>query len=88
VLAKCANPFCPTSFRHFREGKLFRLEVGSRQSARGSSIRRSRWYWLCGQCAAGMTLTTEEEGAVVVVRQTRAQEGDAVQGNIAPRKAA
>jgi len=84
VLAKCANPFCPASFRHFRDGKLFRLEVASRQSARGSPIRRSRWFWLCGQCAAGMTLTTEEEGAVVVVRRTRAQAENAVQRNIAP----
>jgi hypothetical protein len=83
VLAKCANPFCPTSFRHFRDGKLFRLEARSGQSARGSSLRRSRWFWLCGQCAANMTLTIEEEGAVVVVRRTREQEVNAVRGNMA-----
>jgi len=66
VLAKCANPFCPTPFRHFREGKLFRLERKSRQSARDSSAFRPRWFWLSGQCAANLTVKMGEEGTVAV----------------------
>jgi phage terminase large subunit GpA-like protein len=81
VLAKCATPFCLTPFRHFRDGKLFRLEVGSRQSARASSVRRPRWFWLCGQCAANLTLKMGEEGTVVLVPRTQAQEVKSVQCN-------
>lgn len=70
MLAKCANPFCGASFHYFREGKLFRLEVGTGQTGCGSSARSSRWFWLCGQCAANVTLRTEGEGAVVFVLRT------------------
>ncbi len=83
MLAKCATPFCPTPFRHFRDGKLFRLETGSRQPGRGSSARRPRWFWLCGQCAANLTVKVGEEGAVVVVHTSRAHEVRLVQDNMA-----
>jgi len=74
VLHKCANPVCRNSFRKLSQGKLFLVEteaLGVAELRRANWQRRSshrvEYYWLCDQCAAGLTLSYEKERGVVVV---------------------
>jgi hypothetical protein len=53
MLAKCANPSCPTRFHRFNEGKLFRLST---------SDRKEEYFWLCGKCSATNTLVVDVNG--------------------------
>jgi len=67
VVGKCANPGCGTPFRYFREGKLFRFDLGAptalnRAQPDGAGRRRVEHFWLCGSCASMMTLVVEGVG--------------------------
>lgn len=65
MVGKCANPECDVPFRYFREGKLFRFDLGApstlvRVQSDGETHRRIEDFWLCGSCASKMTLVSED----------------------------
>ncbi len=65
MVGKCANPDCGVPFRYFRDGKLFRFELGGptaqiRAQADGAGRRRVEDFWLCGSCASTMTLVSQD----------------------------
>jgi hypothetical protein len=70
MLYKCANPVCSKPFRRLDQGKLFQVETEyfpaseARQSLptrRGRMLRHHvERYWLCDECASGLTLAFEQ----------------------------
>jgi hypothetical protein len=73
MLSTCANPACQASFQYFREGRLYRFELSP--TANGTSMagdnkppRKVEHFWLCGRCAAIMTLALHQQKVVVVRR--------------------
>ncbi len=70
MISHCANPGCSAPFRYLREGKLFQLytdpEPGTGEGTETS--RRLQYYWLCGNCAASITLLFERKNGAVTVR--------------------
>jgi len=60
MVTKCANPSCDTRFRYFRGGKLFVFEPRERSSA--DLCPRVEHFWLCEDCAPGMTIVVDREG--------------------------
>jgi hypothetical protein len=71
MITKCANPVCSTPFHYMRDGKIFRMEFNPepqlvRSDAAGDPrpIRRVEHFWLCGSCAATMTLIVNQDGKV------------------------
>jgi hypothetical protein len=76
MLAKCANPSCSTPLIYLREGKIFMVESPqSRTDKDGAIVIRSKasnrveHFWLCGPCAAQMTLTYDGQRGVEVVKK-------------------
>jgi hypothetical protein len=76
MLAKCANPSCSTPLVYLREGKIFMVESPQSQtdkdgavSIRPKSPNRVEHFWLCGPCAAHMTLTYDRQRGIEVVRK-------------------
>ncbi len=68
MLSKCANPACGAPFQYLREGKLFKFEMTPSGDASGKKpARKVEHFWLCGSCAATMTLALEHQQNVVVV---------------------
>ena len=70
MLSKCANPGCPAPFLYLHQGKLFRLESATEDPASqaiGKPGRRIEFFWLCHECAAGLTLRYNREGGVTVI---------------------
>jgi hypothetical protein len=73
MLSKCANPKCESPFNYFNEGKLFEFDfdLGSatclhrRQARKAASARKI--FWLCGACAATLTLECQDGGEVITV---------------------
>jgi hypothetical protein len=74
MLAKCANPNCSVPFRYLREGKLFQVErdeanqpilKGPRPRPRPD--RRVEYFWLCGICAARVTLAFDRVRGMITV---------------------
>lgn len=61
MVGKCANPECVVPFRYFRDGKLFRFDLGapSPRVRIQPDCRRIEHFWLCGACASMMTLIWE-----------------------------
>lgn len=68
MLAYCANPTCYAPLHSFAEGRLFQFEVVSISVAASDDTtepfdekpeRQTAQFWLCGRCAATMTLTLE-----------------------------
>jgi hypothetical protein len=60
VLTKCANPICPSLFRHLSQGKLFQVETESSTpmtrrplapTRKSRTARHVQHYWLCDQCS-------------------------------------
>ncbi len=74
MISKCANPACSTAFHYLRDGRLFRMETpyeGPSASEpldfrEGKPVRRVEHFWLCGKCAASLTLIVDR-GKVVTV---------------------
>jgi hypothetical protein len=66
MLAKCANPSCSALFRHFDEGRLFRLET--EPTLRSSQAKAAEYFWLCAKCSAEMTLRLAQDGRVSATR--------------------
>ena len=72
MVSKCANPVCSASFRYFREGRLFEIEVTADQmkgpaDSQRKPHRRVEYYWLCSICATKLTVKTDAERGVVTV---------------------
>jgi hypothetical protein len=76
MLAKCANPSCSTPLVYLREGKIFMMESPQSQTDKDGAIvsrprpsNRVEHFWLCGPCAAQMTLTYDRQRGIEVVRK-------------------
>ncbi len=78
MISKCANPACPTRFLYLHEGRLFRVEREAEETepvlgfdpTTPKHARSVEFFWLCGNCAATMTLTYRK-GVGVTTRQVR-----------------
>ena len=72
MLSKCANPSCSTPLIYLREGKIFMLEAAPHPPAvldgakQPRSVRQIEHFWLCGACAARMTLVYDKVHGVQV----------------------
>ena len=77
MVSNCANPDCAVPFQYLREGKLFRIAVGS-GSPRDPELPRLRLvnakpgpqfehFWLCGQCSHKLTLGFEKRRGIVLL---------------------
>jgi hypothetical protein len=76
MLAKCANPSCSTPLVYLREGKIFMVESAQSQTDKDGAIlirprssKRVEHFWLCGPCAAQMTLTYDHQRGIEVVKK-------------------
>ncbi len=73
MVSKCANPDCSTPFHYLRDGKIFQLEIGEPNGPEPHLLSSRRpthhveHFWLCGPCAATMTLVIEKEKGVIAV---------------------
>ncbi len=70
MLSKCANPGCMASFRYLHSGKLYRFEA--RQKGDGAEAEHKlsnsvEFFWLCEDCAANYTLTSDPVRGTCVV---------------------
>jgi hypothetical protein len=92
MLAYCANPSCYTPLHSFAEGRLFQFEVISISVAASDDTtepfdekpeRQTAQFWLCGACAASMTLTLEPMRGLKLVplADTDRPEGGEFPGN-------
>lgn len=79
MLSKCANPTCSTPLVYLREGKIFMMEQSLQPEIRRNgpvlvkAANRVEHFWLCGPCAATMTITHDDQLGVVVVPKSKAQ---------------
>jgi hypothetical protein len=67
MLSKCANPGCRALFRYLHQGKLFRLDASSEDSAshaNNKALRRVEYFWLCDECAARVTLHYQKNAGI------------------------
>lgn len=72
MLAKCANPICNTRFQRLNEGKLFLVRSAPDHAPeltarRRIEPRRVEYYWLCGPCAALLTLAFNSKTGITTV---------------------
>jgi hypothetical protein len=77
MLSKCANPSCPTTFRYLHEGKLY--VIAPRQVVPRHNTTCSRrpaqleYVWLCSSCSLYLTIQTDEEFGIRVIRNLEAK---------------
>ena len=71
MVDNCANPKCNKPLHYLRDGRVFTFNVpGASVGANGQRIPHIEHYWLCGDCAASMTLERIPElGIKVFARQ-------------------
>jgi len=73
MLSKCANPACAMPFQYLREGQLYRFEMQEpfsgfdAPSASKRAPGKLEHFWLCGRCAAYLTLRLGHACQVEVV---------------------
>ncbi len=70
MLAKCANPSCSTELVYLREGKIFMVEAPTQEQKPEPSPKpanRVEHFWLCGPCAAQLTLAYDRQSGVQIV---------------------
>ncbi len=76
MIAHCVNPNCGAQLHSFVEGRLFQFEVVSisvsatdEASAPFDEEPRSQTaqFWLCGRCAASMSLVLEPINGLKIV---------------------
>jgi len=72
MISKCANPECSAPFRYLRDGKLFRVDLDQLASLPTAHSDSEKWhrlehFWLCGRCAATMTLVAEKGRGVLAL---------------------
>lgn len=63
MVSQCANPACEAQFLHFGEGQLITI----RRSPHTPTESSVEFFWLCGACAAEMTVEIASDGGVNVV---------------------
>jgi hypothetical protein len=86
MLVHCVNPTCYAPLQSFCEGRLFQFEVVSisiSAAAEGfdeEPLRQTANYWLCGRCAAEMTLVLEPRRGLRVVPVSHERRGDTESG--------
>jgi len=79
MLAKCANPACSATFHYFHEGKLFAIESKSDLAELHSDPEylgrphRPQYFWLCSSCGGAMTIQSDGDHGVTIVRTQRVQ---------------
>ena len=78
MLSKCANPSCSTPLIYLREGKIFVMEHGPQpQVQQGPMLIKTgnhlEHFWLCGPCAAQMTIIYDQNQGVIVVPKSHAR---------------
>jgi len=75
MVSKCANPGCSAPFHYLRDGKVFQLQMENQPGPQllrpAKPPARVEHFWLCGECAASMTLLVDE-GKVMAVPLDRA----------------
>ncbi len=66
MVTKCANRSCPTVFKYFNEGRLYRFPriPGDTGAAPANVTPDTEWFWLCGRCALQMTLVLDARKGV------------------------
>lgn len=73
MVSKCANPRCSVPFLYLRDGKVFQLEMDGADDPQQLELGRPKrphrveHFWLCGDCAAVMTLAVDRGRGVVTV---------------------
>jgi hypothetical protein len=72
MVSKCANPGCSASFRYFREGRLFEIEVTSNRNTDPANSQRKphrkvEYFWLCASCSTRLIVKVDEERGVITV---------------------
>jgi hypothetical protein len=76
VLAKCANPACGAHFLYLHEGRIFNFPF-SDDGTPGKGLGRVEHFWLCGRCAASLTVVMNEGSALVRFRRLELTDGQA-----------
>ena len=77
MLGKCANPSCNVPFRYLRGGRLFLVDVPPMNPAERVNgfdrhkPHRTKYFWLCSDCASTMAVAVNQEGVAVVQRRER-----------------
>jgi hypothetical protein len=71
MVSKCANPACFIPLLRLREGKLFQFDsrwISGTQTKPSDALNKYQvtHYWLCGECAAFMTLRVKD-GSVEIL---------------------
>ncbi len=73
MTSHCANPDCATPLRYLRDGRIFQFEVrpGLKPTqevaaSMAEKVRRVSHFWLCGSCAATLTLGFDALKGVVI----------------------
>ncbi|SRR5579884_147843 len=75
MVAHCVNPNCGAQLHSFAEGRLFQFEVIS-ISVSASEVggpfdeqpnSQSAQFWLCGRCAATMSLVLEPINGLKII---------------------
>src|SRR5271168_4975381 len=71
MVSKCANPECSERFMRLHQGKLFRRDGANapQRLNRGAGpetkkARKVEFFWLCGNCARGMTVVFDMDAGV------------------------
>jgi hypothetical protein len=75
MLSKCLNPHCSATFQYMWQGRLFRIDFADAGRKRALADKRIlasthskacpiEHFWLCGSCAATMTIELSEDGEV------------------------
>ncbi len=76
MVARCVNPECNTQLHSFADGRMFQFEVISISvSANDDSTapfdekpkRQTAQFWLCGNCAATLTLLLDPVNGLKLV---------------------
>ena len=79
MVAHCVNPSCGARLHSFAEGRLFQFEVVSISVSATDDLgapfdeeprSQTAQFWLCGRCAASMTLKLEPTNGLKVVPLT------------------
>ena len=68
MLSKCANPECSEILHDLRHGKIFRMFPTPEVQLAAGPLNPALYerFWLCGQCAKGMTILWGGTGIMLV----------------------
>lgn len=76
MVAHCVNPSCHATLHSFSEGRLFQFEVVSISVSASDEASapfdekpqtQTAHFWLCGSCAAGMSVILEPANGLKLV---------------------